>query len=187
MNKLWGHLKTVTKHRSTVFVHCCRAGIPWQGFWHDSSKFSPEEFITSVRHYAGGVKSPNELERADYGYSRAWMHHKGRNKHHFEYWTDYDPKTHKMSPVPMPKKYLVEMFCDRVGACKVYKGKDYTDASAFEYFDRGGAKNKMHPDTARELERLLVMLRDEGEEKTFKYIRREFLKKSQDVESDEKS
>ena len=118
-SNFFGHLSTVTRHRSTVFIHCCKAGIPWRGFWHDISKFSPTEFIPSVKHYAGGRRSPNELERADYGYSLAWMHHKGRNRHHFEYWTDYDPVTHVMSPVKMPKKYLVEMFCDRVGASKI--------------------------------------------------------------------
>ena len=175
-SNFFGHLSTVTRHRSTVFVHCCKAGIPWRGFWHDISKFSPTEFIPSVKHYAGGRRSPNELERADYGYSLAWMHHKGRNRHHFEYWTDYDPVTHVMSPVKMPKKYLVEMFCDRVGASKIYKGKDYTDSAPYDYFMRVHARLKIHPETARELENLLTMLRDKGEKETFRYIRKEFLR-----------
>ena len=175
-SNFFGHLSTVTRHRSTVFIHCCKAGIPWRGFWHDISKFSPTEFIPSVKHYAGGRRSPNELERADYGYSLAWMHHKGRNRHHFEYWTDYDPVTHVMSPVKMPKKYLVEMFCDRVGASKIYKGKDYTASAPYDYFMRGHARLKMHPETARELEGLLTMLRDKGEKETFRYIRKEFLR-----------
>lgn len=170
------HLGVVTKHRSAVFIHCVRAGIPWRGFWHDVSKLSPQEFIPSMKHFAG-TRSPNELERADYGYSLAWMHHKGRNRHHFEYWTDYDPVTKAMSPVKMPLVFVVEMFCDRVGASKTYKGRDYTDASAYEYFIRGKAKDRMHPETARLLERLLVMLRDEGEKKTFRYIRKELLPK----------
>lgn len=176
ISNFFGHLSTVTRHRSTVFVHCCKAGIPWRGLLHDISKFSPTEFIPSVRHYAGGRRSPNELERADYGYSLAWMHHKGRNRHHFEYWTDYDPVTHTMSPVKMPKKYLVEMFCDRIGASKIYKGRDYTDSAPYEYFNRGQARLRMHPETAREIEYLLTMLRDKGEKETFRYIRKEFLK-----------
>ena len=129
------HLRTILRHRRAVFRHCVLAGIPWQGIKHDLS-----------RHY-DGTRSPNELERAEYGCSFAWMHHKGRNKHHFEYWTDYSPITKRMSPVKMPLRYVVEMFCDRVGACKTYKGK------------------------------ALVMLRDDGEKKVFRYIRKELMKK----------
>jgi hypothetical protein len=172
------HLRVVTKHRNAVFVHCVRAGIPIRGFFHDMSKFSPSEFIPSAKHF-DGHRSPNELERAEYGFSYAWMHHKGRNKHHFEYWTDYNPVTKAMGPVKMPLKYVIEMFCDRVGACKTYKGKDYTDASAYEYFARGKAKDRMHPETAKLLERLLIMLRDEGEKKTFRYIRKELKKQKE--------
>ena len=105
------HLRTILRHRRAVFRHCVLAGIPWQGIKHDLSKFSPSEFIPSARHY-DGTRSPNELERAEYGCSFAWMHHKGRNKHHFEYWTDYSPITKRMSPVKMPLRYVVE----RVGS-----------------------------------------------------------------------
>ena len=170
------HLGVVLRHRHAVLSHCVRAGIPLRGLLHDLSKFSPAEFIPSAKHF-DGHRSPNELERQEYGYSLAWMHHKGRNRHHFEYWTDYDPRTKAMSPVKMPLKFLVEMFCDRVGASKTYKGKDYTDAAPYEYFAKGKAKDRMHPETAVQLEKLLVMLRDEGEKKTFRYIRKELLKK----------
>ena len=102
---------------------------------------------------------------------------KGRNKHHFEYWTDYSPITKRMSPVKMPLRYVVEMFCDRVGACKTYKGKAYTSSDPYDYFMRGNAKNVMHPETAALLEKLLVMLRDDGEKKVFRYIRKELMKK----------
>lgn len=105
------------------------------------------------------------------------MHHKGRNKHHFEYWTDYSPITKRMSPVKMPLRYVVEMFCDRVGACKTYKGKAYTSSDPYDYFMRGNAKNAMHTETAALLEKLLVMLRDDGEKKVFRYIRKELMKK----------
>ena len=170
------HLRTILRHRRAVFRHCVLAGIPWQGIKHDLSKFSPSEFIPSARHY-DGTRSPNELERAEYGCSFAWMHHKGRNKHHFEYWTDYSPITKRMSPVKMPLRYVVEMFCDRVGACKTYKGKAYTSSDPYDYFMRGNAKNAMHPETAALLEKLLVMLRDDGEKKVFRYIRKELMKK----------
>lgn len=169
------HLAVITKHRHAVLVHCVKAGIPLRGLLHDLSKYSPSEFIPSAKHFAG-TRSPNEIEREDYGYSLAWMHHKGRNRHHFEYWTDYHPVTKAMSPVKMPLVFVVEMFCDRVGASKTYKGGDYTDASPYEYFTRGKAKDRMHPETAALLEKLLIMLRDRGEKETFRYIRKELLK-----------
>lgn len=169
------HFKTITRHRHEVIKNCFRAGIPLQGLRHDLSKYSPTEFIPSARHYVG-TRSPNELERQDYGFSYAWMHHKGRNKHHFEYWTDYDPITKEMSPVKMPKRYVVEMFCDRVGASKIYKGADYTSDAPYDYFMRAKHRRRIHPETSDLLEKLLVMLKDEGEEATFRYIRTDLLK-----------
>lgn len=166
-----GHFSTITRHRHEVLKNCIRSGIILQGLLHDLSKYSIDEFFVGVLHYKGD-KSPNEGEREDYGYSKAWMHHKGRNKHHFEYWTDYDPVTRKMSPVKMPKKYVIEMFCDRVAASKIYQGDKYTDSSALEYFRRGNGRRVMHEETSKEIEKLLVMLSEEGEEKTFKYIRK---------------
>ena len=160
------HFHTITCHRNRVISHCFRAGIGWQGLFHDLSKYSPTEFRMGVRYYQG-MRSPNEAEREENGYSVAWMHHKGRNRHHFEYWNDVNPKTKCYEPVEMPVNFLIEMFCDRVAACKIYKGKDYTDSSALEYYLRGNAKNIMHPNTAKELERLLRLLADHGEAVAF--------------------
>lgn len=166
-----GHLHTINRHRFEVMKNCFRAGLFWQGITHDLSKYSPTEFFVGVTHYLGN-RSPNEGEREDYGYSKAWMHHKGRNKHHFEYWTDYNPETKLMSPIRMPKKYVIEMFCDRVAASKVYKGKDYTDDCPLQYFQNGKNRRNIHPETAREIEHLLTMLSKKGEAYTFAYIRK---------------
>ena len=130
------HFCTITKHRNRVIVHCFKIGIGFQGLFHDLSKYSPTEFIQGARYYVG-YRSPTELEREMTGQSLAWMHHKGRNRHHFEYWNDVDPKTKEYRSVPMPKKYVAEMFCDRIAASKIYKGKAYTDASPYEYFAQG--------------------------------------------------
>ncbi|MBP0954812.1 MAG: catalase [Oscillospiraceae bacterium] len=169
----FGHLRTVENHRSKVCRHCFRAGLYWQGLTHDLSKYAPEEFFISAAMYQEGKRSPNEAERENYGYSRAWMHHKGHNKHHFEYWCDYDPATKKMKPVKMPLIYVCEMFCDRVAASKVYMGDSYTDRAPLEYFLRGKPRrDNIHPVTSRLIEKLLTMLAEEGEEKTFRYIRK---------------
>lgn len=166
----WKHFKTITKHRHCVIKHCFKAGIGFQGLWHDLSKYMPSEFIPGARFYQG-TRSPNVAERMEYGYSKAWMHHKGRNKHHFEYWTDYDYKTHVMSPMPMPKKYIVEMFCDRVAASKIYQGEKYTDSYPLYYFNNGKNTRIIHPSVSDELEKMLKILAEKGENEAFQYIR----------------
>lgn len=171
LKNIWGHFCTITSHRHMVIKHCFKAGIFIQGLKHDLSKYSGEEFWMGSRYYQG-YRSPNEGERDAYGYSMAWMHHKGRNKHHFEYWTDYNPETRRMSPVKMPVRYVVEMFCDRVAAGKIYQKEQYKNDSALRYFQTGRVKRMMHPETSDLLEKLLDMLAKEGEEKTFAYIRK---------------
>lgn len=165
------HFHTITKHRHAVIAHCAKTGILWQGLRHDLSKYSPAEFLPGARFYLGD-RSPTEAERRMLGYSKAWMHHKGRNKHHFEYWTDYSPQTRRLEAVKMPLNYVKEMFCDRVAAGKIYLGKKYTNDNPIEYFLNGNAKNLMHPETAALLQEWLLMLQREGEEKTFAYIKK---------------
>lgn len=171
MGKIWGHFKTITEHRRQVIKNCYKSGILLQGLKHDLSKYSPTEFWVGTKFYTGR-RSPNEGEREAYGFSEAWMHHKGRNKHHFEYWTDYNPSSKKMEAVKMPMRYVIEMFCDRVAASKTYLKSHYHNGAPLDYFLKGKASDRMHPETSAILEKLLRMLADEGEEKTFVYIRK---------------
>lgn len=164
------HFVTITRHRNVVIKHCFKAGIFWQGLRHDLSKYTPTEFVPGMKYYTG-TRSPNEGERDKYGYSLAWIHHKGRNKHHFEYWTDYNPKSKVVEPVRMPVRYVAEMFCDRVAAGKIYKGDSYTDQSPIEYFMGGKARRVIHPETSDLLEQLLTMLAEKGEKETFAYLK----------------
>ena len=165
-----GHFVTITRHRHAVICHCAKAGIFCQGLLHDLSKYTPEEFLPGAEYYQG-TRSPNEQERIACGCSRAWMHHKGRNKHHFEYWTDYNPYTRKMEPVKMPLRYVIEMFCDRVAAGKIYNGDNYTNGDPLAYYLKGKTHRFIHPETAAFLERLLRMLKAKGEDWTFAWIR----------------
>lgn len=169
--KVIRHFVTITKHRHEVIKNCKKAGILWQGLFHDLSKYTPREFFLGAKYYQGD-KSPNVGERIEKGYSDAWMHHKGRNKHHFEYWTDYLPRTREYGPVKMPIKYVKEMFCDRVAASRIYKGKDYNDGYPLEYFLGGKGKRMIHSETSDLLEEWLVMLKEKGEKETFSHIRR---------------
>lgn len=170
LKNIISHFRTITRHRHKVIQHCFRAGIFIQGLQHDLSKYSPSEFWTGAKFYQGN-RSPNEGEREAYGYSLAWMHHKGRNKHHFEYWTDYNTKTKRIEPVKMPLKYVIEMFCDRMAASKIYMKDKYNDSCPLEYFMRAKKNRVIHPETSDLIESLLKMLAENGEEETFRYIR----------------
>lgn len=180
MGKAWSHFKTITYHKYLVAKGCFRVGLYKQGILHDLSKYSPTEFRVGAKYYQG-TRSPNNAEREDIGWSTAWMHHKGRNKHHYEYWLDYSNDPEKRGcvvPVPMPDRYVAEMIMDRIAASKVYKGKAYTDASPLEYYRQGKKHELIHPQTAEALEKMLLMLAEEGEEKTFAYIRRKLKAKN---------
>ena len=171
LKKIIGHFKTITRHRHTVIAHSRLAGILFQGLRHDLSKYSPTEFIPGARFYCGD-RSPNEEERALYGYSAAWLHHKGRNRHHFEYWSDYNVKTKEFGPVPMPPKYIAEMFCDRGAASKIYQGKKYTDKHPLEYFMRSKGRRPIDPNTSDIIEGLLRTLAEDGEDAAFAAVRK---------------
>ncbi len=175
MIKAWRHFCTITRHRWLVRQGCFRVGLYWQGLSHDISKYSYTEFSVGAKYFQGN-RSPNTAEREAEGCSTAWMHHKGRNRHHYEYWTDLSPVTRCYESVPMPRKYLVEMVMDRRAACKVYKGNQYHDGSPLEYFMKSRERELMHEITRQELEYLLTMLQDKGEKETFRYLKHSVLK-----------
>ena len=176
--KAWQHFKTVTYHKYQVARGCFKIGLYRQGITHDLSKYSLTEFGVGIRYFQGH-RSPNNAEREKLGYSSVWLHHKGRNRHHYEYWFDYDSKsrTGELVPVPMPDKYIAEMVMDRIAACKVYKKDAYNDASSLEYYYQGTHVAPMHEYTRKWLEDILKVLAKQGEEEAFRYIRVELLKK----------
>ena len=167
------HLKTVNLHRRLVRRYCFRLGLYWQGLTHDLSKYSPTEFWRSARYYQG-FRSPNDQERHETGVSLSWLHHKGRNRHHFEYWIDYcigeDGRVF-MGGCKMPLRYVAEMFCDRIAACKTYLKDKYTDAAPYDYYLRSKSHILIHPETSDAIEEMLRVLRDEGEDAAFAYVR----------------
>lgn len=131
--KFFGHLGTVAKHKFWVwyYMHKCRHG--WRGLWHDMSKFSPVEFFESVKYYSG-TRSPIDVCKEENGISMAWMHHKGRNPHHYEYWMDNFDKGGE--PKEMPAKYKREMICDYLGAARAYMGKSFSYAAEYEWWNK---------------------------------------------------
>ena len=143
--KFFGHLKTVWTHRHWVKYFCRLAGIPGRGWKHDLSKYSPTEFWESVRYWDGKI-SPIVRCKEENGFSFAWMHHKGRNSHHYEYWMDrFD---YGGMPIPMPKDDFVEQVCDFIAAGITYNGKWYTDfkyTNELEWWKKKKEHCSMHP------------------------------------------
>lgn len=177
IGNIWRHFRTITHHRNMVMKLCFQVGLYRQGLLHDLSKYGYVEFHTGCKYYQG-TRSPNNAEREATGCSRAWLHHKGRNKHHYEYWIDYSMEPgESMTGLRMPPAYVVEMFLDRIAACKTYMKEKYTDRSPLEYYEKGADKMLIHPQTRRLLVKLLHMLARDGEEAVFTYIRREVLHK----------
>lgn len=177
VNNTIEHFKTITNHKLLVMEGCFKVGIYKQGLLHDLSKYSPTEFMTGVKYYQG-TRSPNAAERDTLGYSNAWLHHKGRNRHHYEYYVDFCP-VNPDKPIymaPMPPRFIVEMFIDRVAACKVYHGKDFKTRDALDYYNKGNTAQFLHPYTEKLLVRLLKIYAKYGEEYTYKYIRTKILK-----------
>ena len=174
------HFHTITAHRHLVMGYCFRAGLYKQGLLHDLSKYSPTEFLVGAKYYTGRY-SPNNAERNAIGVSTSWLHHKGRNRHHFEYWIDYtkDPTLEPyICGCRMPRRYVAEMVFDRVSACRTYNGEKYTQRMPLDYYLRSKDRSwYIHPDTKRQLEFLLRMWADKGEDETIRYIREVFLKK----------
>ena len=173
------HFKLVCHHRRLVRQGCFKLGLYRQGLTHDLSKFSPTEFRVGAKYFQG-YRSPNDAERAETGMSLSWLHHKGRNRHHFEYWIDYiilpDGKV-TMGGCKMPVKYVAEMFCDRIAACKLYHKENYTDADPYLYYLKSKDHAMIHPESNALLGEMLLKLKEEGEKKAFAYVRHEILKK----------
>ena len=160
VERFFGHLTTVNRHRKMVRKLCFKCGLYWQGLTHDLSKYSPIEFCNGVKFYTG-TKSPHYGERDQYGYSKAWLHHKGYNKHHAEFWQDIRPNGNT-EPIPMPHKYFLEMICDRVAASMTYLGDNYTDSAPLQYYESHRDENQFHPETRYVLEEMLKIIASEG-------------------------
>jgi hypothetical protein len=152
------HIALVTRHRHQVLKNCARCGILWRGLVHDLSKFSPEELFESAKYFTG-TRSPIGVCRRETGMSRAWLHHKGRNKHHIEYWLDDDCE---VTPL-MPYEYAVECVCDKLAATKIYGGKGYRPEQALAHWLRHGNKINGNPKTMLFIETVFRDLAEHGE------------------------
>ena len=152
------HLSLVIKHKTRVLINCSKCGLVWRGLVHDISKFTPTEFFESVKYYQGN-RSPIGVCRREKGVSLAWLHHKGRNKHHIEYWIDSECE---IQPI-MPYEYAVECVCDKLAATRVYAGKNYSTDLPLLHWERYGKKVNGNPKTMAFIEAVFVDVKAKGE------------------------
>ena len=163
MKKLLQHLKTIRIHRKYVRKMCFKMGLFWQGLFHDLSKYSYTEL--KMCKYWTGKGSPHQACREQIGYSPSWIHHYHKNKHHFQYWWD-ENEVGKIIPIKMPYKYVVESFCDMVGASKAYGGNTWTPMSVWNYWQsKCKGKRLMHHESEYLIEKLLWNYYQLGEQK----------------------
>ena len=167
MKNLLKHLKIVRTHRKYVRKACFKMGIPLYGLIHDLSKYSLTEL--SICKYYTGKKSPHQVAREELGYSPSWIHHYHTNKHHFQYWWDEDEEG-KIIPMKMPYKYVIESFCDMLGASKAYNPEDWGPDLLLCYWDQKcKGKRIMHEDSVKLLDHFIRQIALDGEENFFEY------------------
>lgn len=151
-----------------------------QGLLHDLSKYSPAEFLPSVRYFQG-YRSPISKEKEIKGYSQAWLHHKGRNKHHWEYWIDKRYDSSELVVMPMPFRYMLESTIDRIAASKIYNKERYTDSDPYDFFTHSLEYPTISPLTSSQISELLLYLKENGEEKALAHYRDLYRKHKDDT------
>lgn len=164
------HMQTIMNHRQYVQEMCDMMGIHELGQEHDLSKFTPEEF--EQYKYVTGTGSPHEEARRQLGYSPYWSWHYRRNLHHWEAHLDIldDVKivgdgTYYIHVVPckMPYEYVIEMFCDFIGAGKAYEKAKWTPETPWNYWvNKCEGKRAMHKDSEYLIKKLLWNLKEMG-------------------------
>ncbi len=154
----FGHFALVLRHKWRVFINCSKCGLIWRGITHDLSKFSPTEFFESAKYFQGN-RSPIGVCRRERGVSLAWLHHKGRNRHHIEYWIDDECHIQPL----MPYEFAVECVCDKLAATRVYAGGSYSPELPLVHWKKYGCKVKGNPQTLAFVEAVFEDVKNHGE------------------------
>lgn len=136
--------------------------MPVRGLMHDLSKFSPIEFLESAKYYTG-TSSPIDVCKKDKGISMAWMNHKSKNKHHYEYFIDnFD---NGGTALKMPYKFVAELVCDYLAAGQAYMKKEFSYKGEYEWWENKKSKPiLMHEKTLRFIDCILYELTIKPEE-----------------------
>lgn len=163
LKKAVKHFCLITRHKWVVLKLCIKVGEPIRGLLHDLSKYSWTEFSEGIKYY-NGKQSPITECKKEKGYSKAWLHHKGRNKHHSEYWVDLNA-TDK-TPI-MPYKYVAEMLCDKMAAGIIYQGKNWTKEYELQYWEKEKEESLINPKIKELITDCLTQVSEKGIDKVY--------------------
>lgn len=155
MRRHLNYLNYVLRHKWFVLVASqVIGGSRWRALVHDVSKFRPSEwFPYAYTFYApNGHKRYQETE----AFNTAWLLHQHRNPHHWQHWVlrqDEGPDV----VIEMPRKYVLEMVADWMGAGRAITG----EWRVFAWYNKNKDKILLHPDTRTLVESVLVESKDE--------------------------
>jgi hypothetical protein len=144
----WRYFLYVINHKLNVLIECWEEGLYIQGLLHDISKFTPNEFIPYAQKFYSNKK--DEITETKWKY--AWLNHQHKNKHHWNYWI---VNQEKREALPMPRKYLIEMWCDWRSFSRKW-GRRVKEADLTEKMIKSEGVI-LHPKTRQELEELISM------------------------------
>ena len=133
-----------TKHKWFVLLAGIRIGAPLHLLLlHDLDKYGIYSLVQYGRQFFGDQGDPM-------GFSYAWLRHQHTNMHHWEAWVPITGHSRggfkDLEPMPMPRKYVLEMFADWCGASRAYSGK-WPSHDSWEWFDQNVPGMRLHKDT----------------------------------------
>lgn len=170
--KYYKYILLLIKHKWIVFKLLLKAGLYKQAIAHDLSKLNPIEIIGYNEPY-GSAK-----------FNAAWLHHKGRNKHHCQYWTDIN-ENNELVVVDMPQKYIYELVADWISAGQCYE-KNWTQTEPFNYLSTVYNTDLMSARTLQLVAAITFDIKIQGAAEVMKNIRKgkyenEFLENNKDA------
>lgn len=158
MKKYLKYLKYLLKHKIFVTQECFKRGLIWQGILHDLSKFLPSEFFPYARHFFKEDKPKREktgyykpINTGNSEFDFAWFLHQKRNKHHWQWWIQPDDYEGVVI-LPMKDKYILEMFCDWLGASRA---QGFESGTVDQWYKNNGPKLQLHPESRKKIEKIL--------------------------------
>ena len=159
MRRHLSYLIYVLRHKWFVAVAASRIGAPMPlALIHDWSKFSAREWGAYARNFFDADGSRRRARRPDGGYdpnSRsdefkyAWLSHQ-RNRHHWQAWVSIGDGG-SLQPMPMPRRYVMEMVADWMGAGRAITGR----WEVKEWYAKNKDTMVLHEDTRTRVETIL--------------------------------
>ena len=120
--------------------------------FHNNSKYQSEEFLPYARYFYPATKKTKEIED---DFNKAWLQHIHENKHHWNHWVIVGDNG-KLTPLDMPKEYIIEMICDHFS----FAFTKNDPKELFSWYSKNKDKMILSPNTRREYENILNKIKE---------------------------